>query len=214
MSFRDILAKIGNSVPRSFFGREHIVLPEDADVELPFNVPFYSQRIGRRWQEMGFPSKEVAALWEWEACGIACLQIVLEALTGRTAPRIYDLIVAVDAAGGYRKDAGWIHEALAAKAREFGLRSYRRRILIPEKIAAFINQQMIVAVSVGVGFEERKKSGHLALVIGYKTIGRTLAGFFVHHPSALREYEWKRRFVDVQRFREHFSGNAIIFSKP
>jgi hypothetical protein len=165
------------------------------------------------WQEMGFPDKETAAYWEERTCGVACIKMILEAATQKSADNMYNLTQDLYQREAFLPKVGWIHQKLADYGIEKGLKGFRKNIKTSSEIIELLQDGYLIIVSIGVGFEDNKKSGHLILVHGAVTENNQCTHLIVHHPSCRENYEYVDRKIPINLFTEHFSGNIIALKK-
>lgn len=111
--------------------------------------------------------------------------------------------------GAYKDNVGWIHQGIAHKLNELDIDAQRLRIENVEEIKVLIDQGNVFIVSVGAGFDEGKKSGHLVMVIGYKEVEGKLVSLIIHHTSSLEKWEWPEVEIETKRFEDNFLGNVI-----
>lgn len=173
------------------------------------NVPYYSQRNNHRWREMGFPDAQTARHWERRSCGVACVKMVLEAFERPVSSYLYELLMLMRDKGAYLPGTGWIHQGLLDFCKEYGLIGFRQRVFNPLEIIPMLKAGYLAIVSIGPCFENRKKSGHLALVVGAVEEGGLYTHLLVHHPSSDEKYEYQNHPIEIPLFGNHFSGNVI-----
>lgn len=176
------------------------------------DTPFYSQRLTKaNYKLEGFKSLKDARAWTRRICGLACLKMVIAKKTGQSIPlkTLLDQGLSVD---GYMQGVGWIHQGLVDIAEQYGVTAQCQSIGDQlEVVDAAINRGQLVIASVSCGFNQKKKGGHLVLVIGAEK-----DGFIIHHPSSDKNEQWPHHFINKAQFKECFSenGNIIMLSEP
>lgn len=172
-------------------------------------IPYFSQRSRHAWLERGFKNANDAAYWEKRSCGIACLKMILDFIPEQKGQKFADIISEMVERGAYKDGVGWIHEGLAHKLNDLDIDAQRLRIENIKNFKILIDQGNVFVVSVGAGFNKGNKSGHLVLVVGYKEENKQVVSLIIHHTSSLKEWEWPSIEIDVKRFEDNFSGNAV-----
>jgi hypothetical protein len=172
-------------------------------------VPFYSQRSQDDWQERGFENIEEAVFWQGKSCGIACMKMVLDMHTDYAGKKFSDLIKEMDEKGVYKAGVGCVHQGIASDLNSKGIDSQRMKIENLDDFRKFIDQDNIFIASIGPGFIEGRKSGHLVPVVGYKEEGGKITHLIIHHTSSSEKWQWPEREIDASTFIDHFSGNTI-----
>lgn len=172
-------------------------------------IPFYSQHSQKDWQERGFKDLEEAKFWENKSCGIACMKMVLDMHPEHGGKKFADLIQEMEEKGVYKAGIGCVHQGIADDFNARNIDSQRIKIDTPDQIKKFIDQDSIIIVSIGPGFVEGRKSGHLVPLIGYKEESGKVTHIITHHTSSYLEWQWPEKEVEVETFMNHFSGNAI-----
>jgi len=172
-------------------------------------VPFFSQRSEHEWQERGFGTVEDAVSWQERSCGIACIKMVLDMHPEYSGQRFADMIGEMKDKGIYRERVGCVHQGIADELNARMIDAQSMKITSIERIKDLVDKGNILIVSIGVGFSDGRKSGHLVPLIGYIEEGSGVISFVVHYSSSWASHEQAERQVDAGRFMEHFSGNAI-----
>ncbi|MDP0562640.1 MAG: C39 family peptidase [Candidatus Endonucleobacter sp. (ex Gigantidas childressi)] len=172
------------------------------------NTPFYSQLLTENnYQLEGFESIEDAKSWTKRICGLACLKMVIAKVTNQTVP-LKSLLDQGLAVGGYMKGVGWIHQGLVDVASQYGIIGECQSIDDElELIDKALDSGKLVIASVSCGFDQKKKGGHLVLIIGAKP-----DGFLIHHPSSEENEQWFHHFVSRDDFMRCFSENGNIIT--
>lgn len=172
-------------------------------------IPFYSQLSNHEWKERGFQSIEDAQYWEKLSCGIACIKMVLDMHYEHKDKLFADLIREMEEKGVYRRGVGCVHQGIADEFNNRGIDSQRIKITEVQKIKELVDEENILIVSIGAGFVDGKKNGHLVPVVGYIEEGGVVVSIIVNHTSSLDSWQWPEKEIDTKRFMDHFSGNAI-----
>lgn len=120
-----------------------------------------------------------------------------------------DLIKEMDEKGVYKAGVGCVHQGIVDELNSKNIDSQRMKIANINDFKKFIDQDNIFIVSIGPGFVEGRKSGHLVPVVGYKEEGGKITHMIVHHTSSLQEWQWPEKEIEVGIFTNHFSGNSI-----
>ncbi|HAO64495.1 TPA: hypothetical protein DCQ44_00765, partial [Candidatus Taylorbacteria bacterium] len=141
-----------------------------------YKIPFYPQ-IWKldEWKDLGFKDLDEARYWQNASCGILCLKMAIEGVLGKQIDSISQIIVKGRLAGAYSHKFGWSHTGLAALAISYDTEAFVLENMGVERIKSFIDQGMLVIVSIKWAFEParslkerlffwKKKGGHLALV--------------------------------------------------
>lgn len=172
-------------------------------------VPYYSQLSNLDWKERGFQSVEDAKYWEKRSCGIACMKMVLDMYDDHKGRLFAELIKEMEQKGVYKDGVGCVHQGIADEFNNRSIDSQRVKISEVQKIKELIDQDNILIISIGAGFVDGKKNGHLVPVVGYVEEGGVVTSIIVHHTSSLVAWQWPEKEIETERFMNHFSGNAI-----
>lgn len=179
--------------------------------------PFHSQVWNLdQWETLGFRSREEAEYWQHSSCGVLCLKMAAEGLTGRSGLPTARLIGYGVRTHAYTHQEGWSHHGLARMAGAFGVTGVALEPLHAEDIKRYLDTGGFSIVSIAWGFEPKrtwkdrlffwkKRGGHLALVVGYDD-----AGFLVHHTSVVPEYNWENRHVPYVAFQNAYTGRGVV----
>ncbi len=142
-------------------------------------VPFCSQVVNRNGEDSGFPSEDEIRKWESNACGIACLRMVLEdhGFNNRKKRPAYWELLSLAVSRGVYCEKGWIHKGLLELAREYGIDGQCHRNKTVTDVADAIGRGSICIVSVTKYFlgEEQDGSSRILprgghLVVAYDVV--------------------------------------------
>ena len=176
---------------------------------MPNKIPYYSQRVGDNWREMGYPTKKLGTYWESRSCGVACVRMAVEGLTDHTPLNQFRLTLRLLLLGAYLPNKGWIHSKLTAYLSTQGIDAHRILIKDKQQLINQIASHGAIIASVGVGLEENRKTGHLVVITG---ISKN-SDIILRHPSSDKNYEWADHHISINAFWSHFSGNVIACNK-
>ena len=217
-------------------------VPRGRRVELPREVPYYSQFCSPelilpiirgevraeddpRWAEFGARDREEYAHWSWKACGIASLKMAVEALGVPARPMmewieegVADGAFLSSERAGEGKPSGWIHKSLVEMARRHGLEGECVPRAVLEDIAGAIDMGKLVIASVSHELGEwgdiAGSSGHLVVAHGYSRLNGAIEGVMINNPSG-RFPELRRDcWLSAARFAKGFSGRLIVIRRP
>ncbi len=177
-------------------------------------TPFFTQKVSEdSFYEDGFQTLEEAQHWQERGCGIACIRMVISHFNPSvTLPSYRELIQLGVDIGAYCSQ-GWIHRGLVNIAKLYDVQGNDFRRKKTANILSCLKAGKLCIASVSVGFNPKVKGGHLVVVNGYKSEDGILKGFYVNHPSSAEEYNWENKFIQLDRFKDSFSGNYMSFSK-
>ena len=74
----------------------------------------------RMTKEDGFATEEEARAFGDNACGAACIKMILEAFAKTGVPSVKELMDEGIRSGFYQEPAGWIHKGLVRLAKQYG----------------------------------------------------------------------------------------------
>ncbi len=172
-------------------------------------IPFFSQLSRHEWKERGFKDAEDAKYWENRSCGIACMKMILDMHEDHKGQRFADLIREMEGKGVYKDGVGCVHQGIVDELNNRNIDSQRMQVSEIRQISESIDQGNILIVSIGTGLAGGKKNGHLVLVIGYVEHAGEVLSVILNHTSSRDDRQWPEKEIGVNRFMEHFSGNAI-----
>ncbi len=183
-----------------------------------------------RWLDYGATSPEEYAHWALRSCGVVCVKMAVEGITGQPTGSVMDWVQAGLALDGYlvelrpdRKDRpiekGWKHKALVRLARQRGCQAELAANLTLDDLAAHVRANRIVIASVSSELGEdspiTRRSGHLVVVYGVvldedDQVNRVI----LHNPSGRTAPFQQGARIPATRFMEAASGRGIIISAP
>lgn len=167
-------------------------------------MPRYSQRFDRReWEEGAPDAPEGPDHWSDRACGIACLQMVLDHFHLPVPPMTHLLDQGLQM-GAY-SPRGWIHAGLAELGRCHGLDSEAATVPDLDALEALLRSGRPVIASVSLRLPlDGRRGGHLIVVCGRPASPRPSVTF--RDPSG-----WGAGISEVadERFRASFTGRVI-----
>lgn len=185
------------------------------------NVPFYRQDWNvENWKEMGFVDRNECEYWKNSSCGVLCLKMAIEGLSGKVSS-VADYIDVGLKMGAYNRIKGWTHDGLTKLANIFGRSAKKVENQKLIDIVKYLDGGSLVLASIRNSFRERnliekiifwkKNGGHLCLVIGYKK-GKDdkITDFIVHHTSIYSKKNWKSKLIDVNKFDDAFTGRMVV----
>jgi hypothetical protein len=210
------------------------------DLTVPYGVPYICQFAspalvkafidGERalesdpnWAAYGAESPAEYAHWALRACGVVCVKMAVDGLTGVESGPVMDWVRAGLALDGYlaeqradrRVEIGWKHAALAQLAADRGCEAALVQHLTLDDLAAHVEAGKIVIASVsseiGEGLPITRRNGHLVVVYGIALDGEgEVEAVILHNPSGRTAALQAGARVPAGRFREAFSGRGII----
>lgn len=218
------------------------------DLTVPYAIPYVCQFASRdlvhaflnegrdvstdpHWREYGADSPEEYAHWALRACGVVCVKMAVDGLTGQPSGTVMEWVRAGLALDGYlverrpdrpdkRVEKGWKHAALAQLANEAGCQARLAADLSMDDLAAEImaGHVLIASVSSELGEEVpiTRRSGHLVVVYGVGLDdGGQVSEVILHNPSGRRPELQAAARIQGGQFRDGFSGRGIVIGlKP
>ena len=166
----------------------------------PKNVKFYSQMVDYKGEDSGFPSIAEKEKWEDNACGIACIRMIINtSLREGGMEKGYWELLSLAVNNNAYIEKGWIHKKLLEILNLHGLNGRCHRNKTTKDLAAAIDSGSICIASVTKRFiggllDENgsimARGGHL--VVAYDTYYNdgNLKSIICNHPSSLEE--WNR----------------------
>ncbi len=178
------------------------------------------------WRSYGAHSPQEYAYWAVRSCGVVCVKMAVEGITGASPRPVMDWIMAGLALDGYltelrpdRPDRpvekGWKHAALAALAVSRGCRAWLAAGLTLADVVSHLRQRCVVIASVTSELGEdgplTRSSGHLVVVYGAEIDpAGTAAAVIVHNPSGRTAALQAGARIPAVRFMQGFSGRGIV----
>lgn len=182
-----------------------------------------------RWADYGAADPAEYAHWARRSCGVVCVKMAVEALTGDPPRSVIDWVQAGLALDGYltrlradrpgeRIEMGWKHDALVQLAADQGVEAGRAEGLTLADVADHIraDRLLIASVTSELGEDEplTRNSGHLVLIHGVDlTEAGEVTGIILHNPSGRTTPLQAGARVPAERFARGFSGRAIILGR-
>ncbi|GAB4475734.1 MAG: C39 family peptidase [Anaerolineae bacterium] len=179
-----------------------------------------------RWPEYGADSPAEYAHWSLRACGVVCLKMAADALSGEPPRPVMAWVREGLALDGYltelrpdRPDRpvekGWKHAALVDLARAHGLQAEAAADLDLAAITGHLAAGRLVITSVSSELGEpgpiTRRSGHLVVVIGvHLAADRQVSALIIHNPSGRTLELQAGAVIPAGRFLQAFSGRGII----
>lgn len=153
------------------------------------------------------PSSRDVAFWSDKKCGVECVRLALLEV-GNQSVSISELIDFGLSINAYKLNAGWVHKGLLEIAKHYGLDGSTEFFDTEiEKLITFLKDSVAI-VSVSLNYDDpgdKKTSGHLVLVNRYLADSNE---FEIFDP-----YKEHSVYVDLNQFKSHFSGRAIVFKR-
>ena len=174
-----------------------------------------------RWREAGARDRQEYVRWARCGCGVACLQMILEA-RGTPAPPLVELGRRAIAYGGYeeRPPRGFgplIYAGFVAfAAAEFGLAARVAAPLALDELFGAVAADEVVLASVGVEIralaaEPARRGGHLVLVIDCSADARRLC---FHDPAGDRSDNARAVWLERDSFARFYAERGIAVTLP
>ncbi len=170
-------------------------------------VPRHPQRFDRQlWVEHGFDSAEDSDLWSDRACGVACVSMILEYVTGRPVSTT-DLLHEGRGIRAY-SERGWIHRGLADLLVRHGVPAEARAVDSLEELGRLVVAEGPAIASVTLHFPESgsTRGGHLVLVTGVDWQSATVTDVHFNDPS---RWGADNNRVSAARFAASFTGRVV-----
>lgn len=215
------------------------------DIYVSFSVPYVSQFAtpelarafiyGEReletdpnWAVYGAQTPQEYAHWAVRSCGVVCVKMAVEGVTGRPSGTVIEWVKAGLDIDGYlvalrpeRTDRpvekGWKHAALARLLANAGCQAELVTGLSVTDLATHIQADRLVIASVSSELGEHesitRRSGHLVVAFGMEMDdGGEISGVIVHNPSGRTAALRAGARIPVGRFAQAFSGRGIVVS--
>ena len=174
-----------------------------------------------RWREAGARDPQEYVRWARCGCGMACLQMILEA-HGAPAPALVELGRRAIAYGGYEERpprgfgpliyAGFVEFAAA----EFGMAARVAAPLALDELFGAVAGDEVVLASVSAEIrtpaaEPARRGGHLVLVIDCSADARRLC---FHDPAGDRSDNGRAVWLERERFARFYAERGIAVTLP
>lgn len=193
-------------------------------LKVPYPIPFYTHGVDFTDDSLqGFNSIQEAEHWQDRGCGIASVRMVIDGFQmhrGLSLCDSYGRLLYKGLEQGAYCDRGWIHKGLVKLAKKYDIRGKTFRQCSVDDILLEIEKNRPCIASVTVGFNGGKRNGkgevipaggHLIVVIGVLKVNGVLEGFYVNHPSSIAEWNLEDQLVNIEEFRNSFSGAFMSF---
>jgi hypothetical protein len=210
------------------------------DLTVPYGVPYICQFASPKlvkafvdgvralesdtdWAAYGAESPAEYAHWALRSCGVVCVKMAVDGLTGVDSRPVMGWVRAGLALDGYlaeqradrRVEIGWKHAALAQLARNRGCEAELAQGLTLEDLADHVSAGQVVIASVSSEIGEdvpiTRRNGHLVVVYG-AVVGREgeVEAVILHNPSGRTAALQAGARIPAGRFMEAFSGRGIV----
>ncbi|WP_040950616.1 C39 family peptidase [Gorillibacterium massiliense] len=193
-------------------------------IKVSYPIPFYSQRVDFNDVHLqGFRSIHEAEHWQVRGCGIASIKMVIDGFQKHRGLKLsdpYGELVYKGVEKGAHCDRGWIHKGLVKIANDYKVQGQAFRQSKVSDVLFELEKNRPCIASVTAGFTGGKinsdgvvipTGGHLIVVVGAVRDNRVLKGFIVNHPSSAIELNWENHVVDIEDFKNSFSGAFMSF---
>lgn len=181
-------------------------------------IKFYSQIVNWNNENSGFPSKIEIEKWEKNACGIACLRMIINSFQNEKSLLSYwDLLQLALSHNAYC-EKGWIHAKLLEILKEFGFDGICHRGKNANNLSTILNHGSIAIASVTKCFlggelnesnQIMQKGGHLVVAYDATYSNTELISIICNHPSSKEEWNLAGWNVPKNKWDLSFSGNFI-----
>ena len=175
------------------------------------------------WADYGAASPEEYAHWALRSCGVVCVKMAVEGISGKTAGTVMDWVKAGLALDGYITDkrsdrpaeVGWKHATLARLASEHGCHTGLIANQTLDDLADHFRADRLLIASVTSELGEdgplTRRNGHLVVVYGL-TLGEggAVESVTLHNPSGRTAALQSGASIPAGRFADGFSGHRIV----
>lgn len=177
------------------------------------------------WNNSGAKSKKEYLNWSWNACGMACLKMIIYNRENKEYA-IVDLGKGCEDFGGYKVnisdfdvsryltsiDGLYYNGFIAYIKNKFGLTGrIKKNFGIYEIIYNFaLVRDVIVSVSPAIRDKNnlpKTKGGHLVLITGYDLIKKKI---YIHNPSGLYKFSQENYSLTFTEFQKIFAARGIV----
>jgi len=183
------------------------------------NVKFYSQIVDYKGEDSGFPSIEEKEKWEDNACGIACIRMIINTFPQKDGiEKGYWELLSMAVNNNAYIEKGWIHHKLLEVLNLHGLNGQCHRNKTAKDLAAAIDSGSVCIASVTKRFIGgalgdngfvMAKGGHLVVAYDACYSNGCLKAIICNHPSSLEEWNKAQWVVEMEKWDASFSGNFI-----
>lgn len=177
----------------------------DGKIITKYTVPLYRQKMTIK---DGFRSRSEALEYGNNACGAACIKMILAAFRQKDIPCVKELMELGISEGYYREPMGWIHKGLAQLAKNYNFKAKAIKLNNLNKIAEEIASNRLLIASVSCEFDRTRKGGHLIVIYGVEVENGKVAKIYFNDPSS---YGQTHHVVDADIFLDSWTGNTVIF---
>jgi hypothetical protein len=176
-----------------------------------------------RWADYGAASPQEYAHWAMRSCGVVCIKMAVEGITGKPHGKVMDWVKAGLSLDGYIADrrndrpveVGWKHATLARLAAGHGCHAELVADQTLADLARHIRAGRLLIASVTSELGEdaplTRRNGHLVVVYGLTLDEQGAAqSVTLHNPSGRTAALQAGAIIAVERFAEGFSGRGIV----
>lgn len=206
------------------------------------NIPYHSQFASRehiddflsgnksvlddpKWKASGTETREQYAIWAWNGCGMACLQMILEDKHNKKIPfaKLGEKSLAFDCytpnkialeSKDYKNYYNGLFYSpfLTYIQKEYNLKGKIVSPMIVKEIVQALDHKQYVIASVHPGIRTPEISptdnrGHLILVVGYDWNKKVL---YLHNPSGLYKHSQEFAKISFKNFSKFFQNRGMI----
>jgi hypothetical protein len=172
------------------------------------------------WKSFGFYNIDEYAYWSHNLCGIACILMVINALTPKSTTSVSELTEIALFKNAYSDTtAGWIYTGLIKTANEFGIDGEVYSVLTIETIIENIINNKYLVVSVNpkkIRLEETSNEfigGHLILIFGVEISENKCTSIFINNPNGRTVQTQESVKIPISTFVEAFAGRGFSLFK-
>lgn len=176
-------------------------------------------------KESGTNDKKEYLHWSWNACGMACVKMILMSL-GRKSPPIIELGKICMKYGGYKINKGayekndykhsieglYYQPTVQFLKERFNIIAKVAKVLSLPEILLEVSKRNYVIASANPKIRipsdnAGHRGGHLVLVVGYDLLSKTL---LIHNPSGLPNKSQEYVRISLRDFEKFFAHKGII----
>lgn len=175
------------------------------------------------WADYGAATPQEYAHWALRACGVVCVKMAVEGITGRPSGTVMDWVKAGLTLDGYITDqrtdrpaeVGWKHATLARLATRHGCQAQLVAGQTLDDVAQHLQSDRLLIASVtselGEDTPPTRRNGHLVVVYGLTlTKQGAQESVVLHNPSGRTAALQSGALIPAGRFAAGFSGRGII----